>query len=244
MVAKCAPVQSPQPPSVLVPSEIDDASEFLLKLEAMLSQPSPKATAERGQLLPFRRKAAAAVDETKPTWHELLAAFGPAIAQLRQQQQLSLEQLHFKTQVPMYHLISLESSAVDKLPEEIFVRGFLRRICNQLGPAGQRLLEQLPPPAGVPQQILADWQRQNLAIDGLHPAHLYFGYATLVVGAVGGLAWSTAQANALPEIAPVPVVGDRASLGRAPRLNPAAQARSLSPGHNVAPPEPLAPEMN
>jgi hypothetical protein len=209
---------------------------------------SPSSTGSRGQLLPFRRKVVTEpVLDTTPTWHEVMVAFGQEICRLREQQQLSLDQLRIRTQIPMYHLISLESGAVDKLPEEIFVRGFLRRICNQLGPEGQALLAQLPPPPSLPQAILADWQQQSgLGAGDLRSAHLYLGYATLVAGAVGGLAWSMQHSDLLqaasltwPES-----TGDVQQAGHRRQVNPVEKAHQLALGSDVAPPEQLAPEMD
>ncbi len=199
------------------------------------------------KLLPFRLRAVESDFDPTPTWHEMLSTLGHEIQQVRQAQGLSLDQIRLRTQVPVYQLQALESGAVGQLPEEIFVRGFLKRICSQLGEEGQALLAQIPESRQEPPEILAQWQQPGVSsyapqVVHLRSAHLYVGYATLLAGAAGGLAWSfqeTAQVKDSPDW-PQPTVQ---KAGAQAKLNSAQHSAQVAFGSDVAQPEQFAPEL-
>ncbi len=124
----------------------------------------------------------------EPTWDEVVIQLGQDIRLLREAQGLTLHHIHAQTKVPTYHLVALEAGQVEKMPEAIFVRGFLKRICTVLGEDGVALLAKLPDPKplSLPQVAPA---RSHSSRNQLNAAHLYVGYAALLAGAVGGLAW-------------------------------------------------------
>ncbi len=227
----------------LVPQALPDS-------KAASSEGLAMTTSDRAfsmeNLLPFRPRPAEPDFDSTPTWNEVVVAFGLEIQRLREAQGLSLDQLRFKTQIPVYQLQALEAGAVEQLPEEIFVRGFFKRICGQLGEEGQLLLAQIPDPKQKQQEILAQWQQPDASISSqvvhLRSAHLYVGYATLLAGAAGGLTWSfqeTAQVNPSPNSPQTTVQkpGTQASL------NPVQRAARLAFGSDVAQPEQSAPEL-
>lgn len=207
-----------------------------------------RGTFAMGQLLPFRARSVEPAFDPTPTWTEVMVAFGQEIKRIREAQNLSLDHIRLRTQVPLYHLQALEAGAVDQLPEEVFVRGFLKRICGQLGEEGQALLAQLPAPKQEQQEILAQWQQLGANSHGsqvvhLRSAHLYVGYATLLATAAGGLAWSfqeTAQVHPAPN-SPQPTAQ---KTGAKAKLNPAQRAMQLAFGLDMAQPEQSAPETN
>lgn len=127
--------------------------------------------------------------ELAPTWDEAVAQLGQEIKLLRETQSITLQQIHAQTKVPLYHLRALESGQVRGLPEPIFVRGFLTRICKVLGEDGLVLLAKLPDPEPVSMRLAIDAQVSSQAGLQLGAGHLYLAYATLLAGAVGGLAW-------------------------------------------------------
>jgi len=213
-----------------------------------LSPSQPKASTV-SWLSSLRPRSVEPDIETHPTWNEVVIVLGPEIQRIRQAQGLSRHQIHFRTQVPVYQLQALESGAVSQLPEEIFVRGFLTRICAQLGEEGQALLAQLPTPQPMAQNILADWQQKPHSSSGqpqvfhLRSSHLYVSYAALLAGATGGLAWSfqeTAQVAPVPD-SPQQLVAPASAVKT--RLNPAQRAAQLAFGSGVAQPEQSAPEL-
>ncbi len=173
-------------------------------------------------------------DASPPTWQEMLASIGPELQRIRQTQGLSLAILHNRTQVPQYHLQAIEAGQGDKLPELIFVRGFLRRIGAVLGEEAQGLIAQLPQSQPLPNTV-APWQRQDARSSQITPTHLYLGYATLLVSAVGGLAWggqSSASVRVVPDREPEAV-----SRAIAPQLAPQLATQKPVVGKDIAPPE-------
>ncbi len=131
--------------------------------------------------------------------HHPLRAIGQEIKQHRTTQAITLEKLHHLTLVPMYHLKALEAGQIDKLPEVVYLRGFIQRIADALGVDSDRWLANLPS-SETPEAFLPTWQpiRQNDASIHVSPFHLYLGYAALMTSAVGGLVW-TAQPP-IPEL--------------------------------------------
>lgn len=199
----------------------------------------------RGELLPCKTSVEVELG-TMSTWNEFLVAAGREMQRVRLEQGLSLDQLRFRTQIPVYQLQSLEAGAVEQLPEEIFVRGFLKRIFGQLGEAGQQLLAQMPEPRQERQEILAEWQQARMSYSAsqtvqLRSAHLYVGYATLLAGAAGGLAWSFQETA---QLEPVDLPKPTAQRDAQAKLNPAQRLTQLTFGSDMAQPEKSAPEIN
>ncbi len=124
-----------------------------------------------------------------PTWGEVVTLLGQEIKALRESQSLTLEQIHAQTKVPLYHLRALETGALQGLPEPVFVRGFLTRICQALGEDGPALLAKLPDlePVSIHLSTQLTPSSQSGMQFGLN--HLYLTYGVLLTGAVGGLAW-------------------------------------------------------
>lgn len=167
-----------------------------------------------------------------------LNCLGNQIRTAREAQLMSLEELRSKTLVPLHQLQAIEAGHGTHLPEDIYLRGFIRRIAKALNLNTEQLLETVPTPDPV-KAILPSWYHPqtksssmsfgNLA---LRPAHLYMGYAALLTG---GVAWLSHQ----PAPAPLPNAIDLNS----PRVTtPNArsqdnQSRNANVTLNVAPPE-------
>ncbi len=118
-----------------------------------------------------------------------LQQVGETLKQLRLDQAMSLEELFQRTWVPMHQIKLLESGQVDHLPEEIYVRGFVRRLGNALGVDGTELAKSLPNPY-LGDSSIPSWHERSPRFQ-IHTghAHVYLGYAALMAGAVGSLAW-------------------------------------------------------
>lgn len=143
--------------------------------------------------------------EVAVSWEAAIATLGPALGQLRQRQGHSLDWLHFRTQVPRYHLQALEQGLVERLPEEIFVRGFVRRIIAALGEEAALLGAELPSYARSSETLLAAWQQPpSRNILELRSAHLYLAYGLLVAGSAGGVILSSQESGPLSERQPQP----------------------------------------
>jgi cytoskeleton protein RodZ len=169
---------------------------------------------------------------TQPTSREaILLQLGQDFQQQRQAKGLSLQELHTQTYVPLHHLKALEEGQLDKLPEDIYIRGFVRQIGNALGMNGVKLAATIPIPEAA-KRVVPSWQQKAAfkPIAQLSPVHLYVGYAALMAGAVGGLTWISSQpADKTPML--------KANMGIMPAQQMSQAAALAHP--NVAPPETL-----
>ncbi len=59
--------------------------------------------------------------------------FGSLLREAREATSLTLEQVAAKTKIPPFSLSLLERGLVDDLPEEVFVRGFIRSYAKAVG---------------------------------------------------------------------------------------------------------------
>lgn len=127
-----------------------------------------------------------------------LRQIGEKIRQTRESKGLSLVQLQAYTHIPIHHMEALENGNLNLLPEDVFIRGFIRITGNALGLNGTALAATLTQPETV-KSVLPSWCEAKKAsgVSGLEirPMHLYVGYTALVAGAVGGLSLISQQAN-------------------------------------------------
>ncbi|HIK28426.1 MAG: helix-turn-helix domain-containing protein [Oscillatoriaceae bacterium SKW80] len=152
---------------------------------------------------------------------ECLRQLGVQLRQARLSQSVSLEKLHNFTRVPLHVIEALENGCTERLPEDVYVRGFIRRIGNALGLQGERLAASLP--------ALVESVPKAFSGFYLRPIHLYIGYAALMAGAVGGLHWLASQISAKPEVSPLQTIP-----------SPAPDVKSMinaAPIIDIAPPE-------
>ena len=59
--------------------------------------------------------------------------FGSYLKSERELRGVTLEELHSKTKIPSRYLQALENNQFDELPEEVFIRGYLRSISHVIG---------------------------------------------------------------------------------------------------------------
>jgi len=145
------------------------------------------------------------LSETKPQEDNLilerellLRQIGQELQQARLSQSLCIQQLHSQTLVPVHHIEALEAGHLDLLPEDVYVRGFIRRIGNALGLNGVALAASLPEPE-LFKKVIPSWYQETsrpgfqLSSIPLNSVHLYLGYTALIAGAIGGLSWMSNQ---------------------------------------------------
>lgn len=136
---------------------------------------------------------------------ECLRELGRELRKGRQIRSLSIQQLHSQTLVPLHHIESIENGELDKLPQDIYVRGFILRLGDALGLDGSAMANALPKsaPSPIPGAYLSVSDSESAEGFQMRPVHLYLGYTALMAGAVGGLGWLSQQpivpgANAVP----------------------------------------------
>ena len=181
---------------------------------------------------------------------ECLRELGRELRKGRQIRSLSIQQLHSQTLVPLHHIDSIENGEIDKLPQDIYVRGFILRLGDALGLDGSAMANALPKPAPSPiPGTYLSISDSNKSDDGfqMRPVHLYIGYTALMAGAVGGLGWLSQQpivpgANAVPPTQvtpPASVAPAQKSPEKAPQpgVKKSNSHGGMIMGADMAPPE-------
>jgi cytoskeleton protein RodZ len=210
---------------------------------------------------------AAETEPTPPTREECLVALGEAVMAARGEKGMTLAQLHARTFVPLYHLQALEQGEVDRLPQDVYLKGFLRRIENALVLESGTLAAYLPDEEALEAGILPSWVQhkgtgvkattKNLGGLEVNSAHLYLAYTAIMAGGVCWISGQSAPKNNLapiqidefrPNHAPAQVKADNLRLPKSTAVqttqkgtkNQQAAAKAKTPIKvSVAPPEAL-----
>lgn len=225
--------------------------------EKKIESPAPETVTVPGKSFPgfgFPKKpkkltkeeaAAKAVQQRE----ECLRELGRELRKGRQIRSLSLQQLHSQTLVPLHHIEAIENGEIEKLPQDIYVRGFIRRLGDALGLDGSAMANALPKPAEspIPSMYLSVSDSESAEGFQMRPMHLYIGYTALMAGAVGGLGWLSQQplmpgAQAVPQTPvtpPASVAPAQKSEEKAPQpgLKKSSSHEGMIVGADMAPPE-------
>lgn len=121
---------------------------------------------------------------------------GQALKEARLAQGISFGALYSKTLIQVYYIKALEEGNIERLPEDVYLRGFIRRLGNSLGLDGATLANSLPQPSknnAVPSWYTPDIKVRGPALASPTTLQTYVGYTALVAGAMGGLSWITAD---------------------------------------------------
>jgi cytoskeletal protein RodZ len=63
----------------------------------------------------------------------MIENFGSYLKSERELRGVTLDELHSKTKIPVRYLEALEKNQFDELPEEVFIRGYIRSVSNVIG---------------------------------------------------------------------------------------------------------------
>jgi cytoskeletal protein RodZ len=130
---------------------------------------------------------------------ERLREIGQYLKQVREERQLSLEEVSAHTRIQTRLLRALEAGDVAELPEPIYVQGFLRQYAT--------LLEL--PDLDLSELDLAPRLTKTAPVRGevgspLRPFHLYVTYFALILGAIAVLSYVLRPSNSSHSVAPAP----------------------------------------
>jgi cytoskeleton protein RodZ len=198
----------------------------------------------RQKKLTKEEQAAIAIQQRK----DCLCELGKELRKGRQIRSLSLQQLHSQTLVPLHHIESIENGEIEKLPQDIYLRGFIRRLGDALGLDGSAMAEALPKleSSQTMNPYLSISDSESDSEFQMHPVHLYIGYTALMAGAVGGLAWLSQQpvvpgGQTLPQTQMIPPSVTPSQNRQAPVHQPGLKLSSsnggMIVGTDMAPPE-------
>lgn len=174
---------------------------------------------------------------------------GQQLRQARELKGMSLTQLNIYTHVPVHQMEAIENGKWENLPEEVYVRGFIRVMGNALGLNGTNLVATLPAPEPA-KTIAPVWYKEQKSSGSsgiglnIKPMHLYVGYTALVAGAVSGLSLMSQQAEA-KRLLPDTNTSSTSSFTKTPQeketnTKPGLQSNGqVSVGAGIAAPEAL-----
>ncbi|HAG84286.1 MAG TPA: hypothetical protein DCL61_24810 [Cyanobacteria bacterium UBA12227] len=203
---------------------------------------------EIGETKPRKKptKAELAAQKLAQQRAELLRQVGQELRQARQDRSLSVEQLYRQTLVPVHQIEALETGQIDHLPEDVYIRGFVRRLSYALGLDGMAIAASIPTPDPVKSVVPSWYHDPSESGFQLKAIHLYLGYAALIAGAVGGLNWMSNQSASGVSVEPEPVSSSNTSISPKhetikPTNKPGIKASKtgVKAGVDIAPPEAL-----
>jgi cytoskeleton protein RodZ len=213
--------------------------------------PRPLFGKHTGKTKPTKKltKAQLAAQIAQQEREELLRQVGRELRQAREERSLSVLQLHRQTLVPTHQIEALEAGRLDDLPEDVYIRGFIRRIGHALGLNGVMMADSIPKPDPV-KSVVPSWY-ESVCVPGfqVNSIHLYIGYTALIAGAVGGISWmssnqSTAKVSAEPKPAPsshttVSPKAEGKEATKKPGVKLSKTGVKVKAGADIAPPETL-----
>lgn len=176
---------------------------------------------------------------------EIMVQIGQQLKQARENHNLSLGQLSIYTHIPIEKMEAVENANFHLLPEDVYVRGYIRVMGNALGINGTILAASLPKSEAMKSVIPCWSQSKNhgkpLNIE-IRPMHLYVGYTALVAGAVGALSSISQPAN--PDtLVDAETISPNSSLQAPKKTEASIKPRTkstnigINPDQNIAPPE-------
>lgn len=181
---------------------------------------------------------------------QALSNIGQQLREARLARGFSLEQLNIYTHVPIHQMQAVEEGNFDALPEDVFIRGFIRVMGNALGINGMALASSLPASEPVKTVISSNWYQTKGFSSGtgvqFNSVHLYFGYTALVAGAVSGLSMMSQQSPNQRLINPDAANPSSTSVNQSNKDKEATAKpginksnNGISVGSDIAPPEAL-----
>ncbi|MBR8836243.1 MAG: helix-turn-helix domain-containing protein [Stigonema ocellatum SAG 48.90 = DSM 106950] len=173
---------------------------------------------------------------------QTLRQIGQQLRQAREFQGLSLSELNVYTHVQIPYMEAVETGNWELLPEEVFVRGYIRVMGNALGLNGTALAASLPAPEPMKSVLPSYYKPKNISGLGLglNPVYLYVGYTALVAGAVGSLSVIAQQANT-DKLIHSEAVSPSSLQDKKQTTKPGLQSSSagVTVGRDISPPEAL-----
>jgi transcriptional regulator with XRE-family HTH domain len=147
----------------------------LPKLSIFAAQPQPQIVSDPTPL--------------PPTPSEVLSAIGSQLRQMREQQQLSIDDMSARTQVQPRLIQAIETGHIEILPEPVYVRGMVKRYGDSLGLDGLALSQQVPFWERENRTSERQTVRQNPSFHApqIKPVHIYVGYTLAIFGIGAGI---------------------------------------------------------
>jgi cytoskeletal protein RodZ len=117
---------------------------------------------------------------------ERLMQIGAYLRHVREENQLSLEDVAARTLIQTRLLKAIEEGKLHYLPEPVYVQGFIRRYAEALGLDGAEFAEAFPAERSL-NLAQSSWKDSPAA--QLRPLHLYIAYIALIMASVSLLSY-------------------------------------------------------
>jgi len=132
-----------------------------------------------------------------------LKVIGGKLRDARLSKSITIAQVHLKTAILASQIEALETGSIDKLPEDVYLQGYIRRIGHAVGLDGDALAKELlqtasclsPEQKDISSTYKTGRNQDKSAKYYLTSTHLFFGYLTLISGAIGMLSSITNPAD-------------------------------------------------
>lgn len=121
---------------------------------------------------------------------ERLMQIGAYLHHVREENQLSLEDVAARTLIQARLLKAIEEGKLHHLPEPVYVQGFIRRYAEALGLDGVEFAEAFPAARSL-NLAQSSWKDSPAA--QLRPLHLYIAYIALIMASVSLLSYIVGQ---------------------------------------------------
>ncbi len=129
------------------------------------------------------------IEPLPPTPSEVLYQIGSQLRQLREQRNLSIEDISTRTQLQPRSIQAIEEGHIEMLPEPVYVKGMVKRYANSLGLDGLTISQQVPTWEKEDDLFTQPTVRQTTSFNTpqIKPFHVYLGYTLAILGIGAGI---------------------------------------------------------
>jgi cytoskeleton protein RodZ len=182
----------------------EDAAVFTAMSRVLQNAKPDKSLRDRLRPTPPKLSATEIAEQAVQVREASLTALCHEFRQHRSHLNLSLKQIHSTTFIPLHHLQSLEENKLDRLPEDVYLRGFLRQIEKCFNLADGQLSHHLPvvqvERSPLTSPTVAPTRSASPGFASSHPNYAYIAYAALMAGGVCWIAQQGSPKSNLPSI--------------------------------------------
>lgn len=170
---------------------------------------------------------------------ESLTQVGDYLRQIREHYALSLDEIAARTMIQARLLRAIEEGKLEKLPEPIYIQGFIKLYADALGLDGNQFADAFPTER---QMHIAQSSWKDSPAAQLRPLHLYLAYVVLIMASVSLLSHIVNRSNPPANSVASPALNSQqlATTNEA-TPKPATSSASPSPTRPSARPDPNHP---
>lgn len=155
---------------------------------------------------------------------ESLTEIGAYLRQVREDCLLSLDEIASRTMIQARLLRAIEEGRLEKLPEPVYIQGFIRLYADALGLNGTEFADAFPTERQLRVASASSWKDSPAA--QLRPMHLYLAYVALIVASVSLLSHIVNRSAPIPSSVASPLITPQNSISS----TVARQSNKSTPG--------------